>query len=196
MRNPLARSGLLWFLVPLLVPLVAVGCTRANPEAVVVGRDLATLTGDGDLALIGDRDLALTGGRDLAAPPVDLASAAAVVCGATSCLGANAACCIATTGDSCTTRTAANCNNGGRVYECDGPEDCNGGQLCCTGGGGTGSRCTNTTSIPAACNANSAPFCHGTGPEDCPANAGWVACCPAPATIPPTPYRRCSKNSC
>ena len=55
----------------------------------------------------------------------------------------------------------------GFYYNCDGPEDCAPGEVCCRAGTGSGTSCT------TACSPSSFVVCHGDG--DCP---GGETCCP------------------
>src|SRR5262249_18304969 len=71
----------------------------------------------------------------------------------------------------------------GAAFDCDGPEDCTNGELCCGDPGG--SQCSG-----GGCGGGEGVLCHTL--NDCPGN-GFVACCGVSAT---TRARYCSKTAC
>jgi hypothetical protein len=63
--------------------------------------------------------------RDTAPP----ASTGTIACGSNRCLAGKEACCVTTAGASCIPMNGL-CL-GGSLFRCDGPEDCDGGRVCC-----------------------------------------------------------------
>lgn len=86
--------------------------------------------------------------------------AAGITCGTTTCTGSQV-CCVDPAGPTFT--CAASCADGGVTINCDGPEDCTGGKVCC-----------GTVNVGA-----------GT-PPSCPISAGAASCTDSCATVIPT----------
>ena len=121
---------------------------------------------------------------DTTPPPFD---AAGVTCGSSTCIGTQV-CCVDPGGP--TFKCADSCSDGGVAINCDGPEDCTGGKVCCGTvdvGSGTPPTCpistgaascaaTCTTVIPTSCpDKGSARLCHAAA--DCASDKANANCC-------------------
>jgi hypothetical protein len=136
-----------------------------------------------------------------APPPSDGSTPGIIECGTTTCNAATQQCCVTWQGASCIAK-GAQCQ--GIVATCDGPEDCNPGQICCgrTWGQNRGLTCT----APNACN-NGERVCHldadcVSGERCCNETtiAGYTVLTCAPAAdcpnIYPTPGVPCGGSTC
>jgi hypothetical protein len=174
------------FLLGLML-LTASGCTRANPDAVHTGgNDLSTPPLGGGRDLGGPPDFTVASGSADLAQPRDLAFGPGVPCGNMICESPDSACCVDNNSARCTTPNG--CGNGGVVVACDGPEDCTmfASNVCCGGSSGGAP----STQCRFSCQGGEIPICHELA--DCPALAGYVACCPRAGTT----LSRCSKAAC
>ncbi len=179
----------------LALTLLAAACKRANPDLIpgnggnggggaaggggVGGGGAAGGGGNG-----GGRDMAMSTPADMAKSPADMTSFVGVFCGSMTCIAPDSECC-ATQTLMCQSPNAG-CN--GAAFDCDGPEDCSNGDICCGGTGG--SACTPLGG--GGCQGGDVPLCHTL--DDCPkTNGGFVACCPSPQG---GHLHFCSKNTC
>jgi hypothetical protein len=130
--------------------------------------------GDGD----GPAGDAIFDARSDAVPGADARTFAGVACGIAptlTCTPPTSECCVAGN-DTCIMPEAA-CT--GERMQCDGTEDCNGGDVCCFRPG-DGARCA----AAAMCNGTDVVMCHPDGPKTC---VGALKCCqlgPGPTTSP------------
>lgn len=191
----------------LSLALIFAACTRANPEAVggnggsggggvagsggggAGGGSAGSGGAGGGGGVAGDHDMAMSMARDMATRP-DMATLDGVACGAVSCTNGDD-CCVNNNGSHCTSQQQCTGGSHPTLWACDGPEDCkssNGGigGMCCANS--SGSACDITCS---GLGTPSSPMCHSL--DDCPANAGYTACCPVPVL---TQYKVCSNQAC
>jgi hypothetical protein len=163
---------------PLFALSVAIALSACGAPATPDAADAATsdMAARYDLAV--EADLA-TG--------ADLAPSRTVACGNDPCSVPAAGCCSATFGasGSCVTVGQGCPSPAAQLFDCDGPEDCLAGEVCCYRPQ-VGAKC----SAAAACDGNphGSPMCH-----DDPACGAQRRCC---ALGKLAPYRACSPLPC
>jgi hypothetical protein len=166
-------------------------CTKPNPDAVGTGGSgggggggTGGAGGGGGSGGFGGGggggvsvDLAMHQPQDMHMSSMDMTSFVGVVCGNMTCVAPDEDCCVTQTGNTRCQPQGTQCS--GRLFTCDGPEDCSNGDDCC--GSFNGSMCNG-----GGCGANEAPLCHVL--SDCP--SGYVGCC----AVPNTHLHYCSKT--